>query len=324
MSIQEKPLITIAIPAYKSAFLRQAIQSALEQSYEHIELIILNDGSPENLDEIIDSFNDKRINYYKNKTNIGNNFPTRNWNKCLELSSGDFFALLSDDDVYCSNFINELWEISINYPHTNLFHARVKEIDISNQLISYSPACPEFETGLDFMWHRFKMHRMQFVSDFMCRTKQLKTIGGFYELPLSWGSDDITWFQIALQGGVAYSSKALCCWRNSPCNLSSSGSLELRLKALNQYKTWIKQFIDRFEPEDLVEHEFLTLIKQVYRDFIKAQQLLLLTSFADNTNLTSCFLKMIQMKRHYSVPEGIMVKAALRSIKKRFKHHRIG
>ena len=50
------PLVTIAIPAYKSTFLRETISSALKQTYSNIELIVVDDNSPENIDSIIKEF----------------------------------------------------------------------------------------------------------------------------------------------------------------------------------------------------------------------------------------------------------------------------
>ena len=64
-----KSLVTIAIPAYKVEFLKEAISSALNQTYSNIELVIIDDNSPENIDSIIKEFNDSRIHYYKNAIN---------------------------------------------------------------------------------------------------------------------------------------------------------------------------------------------------------------------------------------------------------------
>ena len=61
---------TIAIPAYKSEFLKDCIQSILVQTFEDFELIIVNDASPENIDEVVHSFSDHRIRYYKNEENF--------------------------------------------------------------------------------------------------------------------------------------------------------------------------------------------------------------------------------------------------------------
>ena len=105
-------LVTIAIPAYKATFLRKAISSALKQTYSNIELIVVDDCSPENLESITKEFNDSRICYYKNTTNLGKNDPSKNWNKCLEYANGEFFALLCDDDTYEPTVVEEMLKLA--------------------------------------------------------------------------------------------------------------------------------------------------------------------------------------------------------------------
>ena len=64
-------LVTIVIPAYKSTYLREAIDSALAQDYKNIELVIVNDKFPNDIDSIVQSYNDARIRYYVNERNLG-------------------------------------------------------------------------------------------------------------------------------------------------------------------------------------------------------------------------------------------------------------
>ena len=61
-----KDLVSIGIPAYKATYLKEAIDSVLNQTYTKFELIIVNDKSPENIEEIISTYNDKRIRYSSN------------------------------------------------------------------------------------------------------------------------------------------------------------------------------------------------------------------------------------------------------------------
>ena len=91
------PMVSVCIPTYRGAsVLADTINSVLSQTYPHFELVIVNDNSPDNTDDIVASYNDPRIRYARNETNLG---PQENWNKCLELAQGKYFKLLPDDGL---------------------------------------------------------------------------------------------------------------------------------------------------------------------------------------------------------------------------------
>ena len=56
------PLVSVIVPAYNNAeFLGATIQSVLDQSYPHFELIVVNDASPDNVGEVVQQFRDPRM-----------------------------------------------------------------------------------------------------------------------------------------------------------------------------------------------------------------------------------------------------------------------
>ena len=146
----------------------------MAQTYTDFELIILNDASPENVREIIERFQDPRIRYFENKKNLGAVSLARTWNICLERAAGEYFVMFSDDDEYDKDFLNEMLALATKYPGTDLFHSRVLRIDTNGKPVSHTPTCPEFESGIDFIWHRIMKFRYYYAPDFMCRTKALE------------------------------------------------------------------------------------------------------------------------------------------------------
>ena len=87
----------MGIPTYNHAtYLRESIQSVLDQTFPDFELIIVDDASVDDTPEIVQSFGDKRIRCYRNLKNIG---QTPNWNRCLELARGEYITIFHDDDV---------------------------------------------------------------------------------------------------------------------------------------------------------------------------------------------------------------------------------
>jgi len=96
----DKPLVSICIPTYNRAeYLVGSIKSALDQDYANIEVIVSDNNSTDNTQEVIQQFMDEdRFHYFRNSSNIG---MVKNWKKMLEeLVSGTWFILLSDDDYF--------------------------------------------------------------------------------------------------------------------------------------------------------------------------------------------------------------------------------
>lgn len=90
------PKVSIVIPVYNGEkYMREAIDSALRQTYKNIEIIVVNDGSIDGTDEIAKSYGNK-IRYFK-KQNGG---VASALNFAIKIMTGDYFSWLSHDDVY--------------------------------------------------------------------------------------------------------------------------------------------------------------------------------------------------------------------------------
>jgi glycosyltransferase involved in cell wall biosynthesis len=250
------PLVTIAIPAYKSTFLRETISSALKQTYSNIELIVVDDNSPENIDSIIKEFNDSRIHYYKNAINLGKEDPSKNWNKCLEYANGEYFALLCDDDTYEPTFIEEMIELAQIYPNVAVFRARVRTIDENNNLINWYPASPTFETCFDYMYQKMSGFRRQTISEFFYNTNYIKALAGYTNAPRAWTADSLSVYKFAWESGIASTQKILVNFRESSKNISSIYTDALaKLDALLLFRKKISDFISKLENQ--AEKKFL-------------------------------------------------------------------
>lgn len=93
----QKHIISVLLPVYNGGtYLRGAIESILNQTYGDFELLLINDGSTDNSEEIILSFSDPRIRYIKNEANLG---LIKTLNKGIELSEGKYIARMDADDV---------------------------------------------------------------------------------------------------------------------------------------------------------------------------------------------------------------------------------
>ena len=185
-----KGLVSIAIPAYKRKWLKETIDSALLQDYPNIELIIVDDHSPQNLKEVVEPFlSDKRVSYYYNKINLGGKSVANNWNKCLEYANGEFFVLLCDDDVLMPNFVSELLKLTDKYPKCNIFHGERVLYHENTDSLESMVSWPEYESFVDFQKNKKKGKRKHTITEFLYRTtciKEKKYIAFVYSCNLNY------------------------------------------------------------------------------------------------------------------------------------------
>ena len=93
----EKKLISLIMPLYNAEnYVEEAIQSILDQTYSNFEMVLIDDCSTDNTMEKVTSFKDSRIKIIYNNKNMGIAYSR---NIGLEFSSGEYIALLDDDDI---------------------------------------------------------------------------------------------------------------------------------------------------------------------------------------------------------------------------------
>lgn len=91
-----KPKISVIMPAYNAErFIRQAIDSVLQQTYTNIEVLIADDASKDNTKKIIDALTDPRVKRYHNEKNLG---YLQTCNKLFALATGEFITFQDADD----------------------------------------------------------------------------------------------------------------------------------------------------------------------------------------------------------------------------------
>jgi glycosyltransferase involved in cell wall biosynthesis len=113
------PKVSILIPTYNySHHIDEAIQSALHQTYTNFEIVIVDDSSTDNTDEVVEKYlSDNRIRYYKNPVNLG---LVQNFNKCLGYAKGEYIKFLLADDKFEPTLLEKFVPILDQYPNVSL------------------------------------------------------------------------------------------------------------------------------------------------------------------------------------------------------------
>jgi glycosyltransferase involved in cell wall biosynthesis len=126
------PLVSVVMPAFNSsAYIAKAIESVLEQSYRNFELIIVDDGSTDNTQQIVSGYQDNRIKYFY-KENAGASSAR---NLAVQKSRGTFVVILDSDDMMAPDFILRHITEFENHPDTDLVYCDDHLIDEDDQPI---------------------------------------------------------------------------------------------------------------------------------------------------------------------------------------------
>lgn len=265
-------LFSILLPTYKQRFLQECIESVLAQTYSDWELIIVNDASPEDIRSIVQTYTDPRIHYYENKQNIGAIHVVQQWNTCLQYASGQYSICIGDDDRFTPECLSTYARLIEQYPEVEVLHGQTDIINGSGQVIAHTVQRPEWESAISMLYHRTYLRRPQFIGDFCYQTAALKARGGYYDLPLAWGSDDISALLAATTHGIANTQEVVFQYRSNELSITSQKYIVQKCKAVIQEAKWRKDFLQQIQqdPQDeifrkrLLKDLPLITLKKIY------------------------------------------------------------
>ena len=111
--------VSILITAYKHAYFREALESALDQTHANLEIIICDDSPGDKIGEIVSEYAsaDQRIKYVKNRRNLGGR---KNYIQCFGLAGGKYIKFLNDDDKLHPTCVERMANCLQKYPDVTL------------------------------------------------------------------------------------------------------------------------------------------------------------------------------------------------------------
>lgn len=119
-----KPTVSVLLPVYNcEAFITEAIDSILGQTFKDFEFVIINDGSTDSSEEIILSYSDDRIRYEKNAVNLG---IITTLNRGLQLCRGKYIARMDADDISYPTRLQKQVDFLDSHPQIGVLGAAVQ------------------------------------------------------------------------------------------------------------------------------------------------------------------------------------------------------
>lgn len=130
-------LVSIVMPSWNTgAYIAESIQSVMRQTYGNWELIVVDDGSTDDTDEVISSFSDSRIKYLRNPRNVG---AALTRNRALREARGEWVAFLDSDDLWAPEKLERQLAFMKESGHVFSYHEYLKsnaDDPAQNRLVS--------------------------------------------------------------------------------------------------------------------------------------------------------------------------------------------
>lgn len=263
--MQIKPSVSVIIPNYNHAnYLRQRIDSVLNQTFQNFEIIILDDASTDHSKEIIELYRDhpKVSSIIYNKQNSGSVF--KQWIKGIEKSKGEYIWIAESDDYASEFFLEKMQHFlcnnsdygmafsiatevdSLGYEYSSLYESRK---EVFEKLKTFDNTISQENAVLFLVADMI----IQNASSVLFRTSELLKVN-FEKLSTFRNTGDrFSYIGIALERKIKFIQEPLCFMRlhehNTTKKNTENGYIHQdRLRVLNYY---FNHFLDTAYPKEL-------------------------------------------------------------------------
>ncbi|HEY1791167.1 MAG TPA: glycosyltransferase family A protein [Verrucomicrobiae bacterium] len=287
--------LAIVIPAYKSAFLREVLESIAAQTCRNFQVYIGDDASPENIRDIVREFSDKLpVHYHRFPKNLGGISLSEHWRRSIAMSHEPWVWLFSDDDLMEEGCVEAFYrELAVTSGRHALYRFNTCSINGQGRLISENARHPQNETGPDFLVSRLRGGRTSTAQELIFSRSEWGAAGGFPDFPLGWASDDAFIATLGSRKTIRVMPGPLLKWRLSGKNISTDNSLAMaiqKLQACRKFVEWAADFLNNNSPTDgpLTNGELAALLEDwFFMQMIYRRQLMSFKSSLDVDELAA-------------------------------------
>lgn len=228
--------VSIIIPTYnRNNTIGEALESVLNQSYQHIEIIVIDDGSTDDTEKFI-KHHFKRVKYFY-QNNAG---PGAARNNGIKEARGEYIAFLDSDDLWSKDKLELQVKFLQSNPDVALCCTDFKEI--SPNKVIHESVHDHMPVKNGYVFEHLLKHQFIKTSTVMVRADTLKETGLFHETLRAF-EDRYLWFNIARIGKIHFLDKCLVTARIQGDNLTSNRSL--------MYENFISLYAHLLKQEDL-------------------------------------------------------------------------
>lgn len=193
------PVVTIGIPTYNRAdgYLRQALESALAQTYPHVEVLVADNCSSDDTGRVVTEVGGGRVRYERHETNLGSQ---GNYNSLVERAAGEYFLMLHDDDSIDPDMV-EACVRAMGERRPGLVRTGTRVVNASDEVV-YSRVNRAPGTTLQALLEAwFETKTSFYFCSTLFHTATLRAAGGF-DTPRALFNDVAAYVLVAAAGGT--------------------------------------------------------------------------------------------------------------------------
>lgn len=214
-------LVSICMPVYNSAgTVREALQSALNQTYSNIEIIVVDNRSTDGTPDVVRGVKDDRIRLIENVANIG---MVGNWNKALMCAKGKYVIMLHGDDRLYPNSVAAKVEMMEKNKGVSIVISASRVINGRGEVIMerHPFKCDRIINGKKFARYSYLTKNVYGEpSNILFRPEIAERLGGFVG-DMAYAADWDLWIKMSCIGKVGYLNEVLMDYRISQTNATS-------------------------------------------------------------------------------------------------------
>ena len=264
MSTRSRPLVSICMPGYNvEATLVHAVESIFQQTYDNIEVILVDDGSTDATEAIARKFTDRRFSYERNAQNMGG---YQTMNKAIGLASGEFVAVYHTDDIYGTEIVAKEAAYLERHPAVGAVFCLSRFMDHDGQIYGQMTLPAVFKGRQTLTYDEvfpFLLRNKNILfccPTFMARRTVLESVGLFDGGTYDVAADLDMWIRILRRYPVAVIDEPLMSYRHSKSQWSSRYSRlrttpEIYFAIMDHYLE-VDRWQTKLSKSDLTEYAF--------------------------------------------------------------------
>ncbi len=254
------PFFSVVIPLFnKDKYVAQTLETVLKQNFADFEIIIINDGSTDNSEQIVKSFSDSRIKYFSTE----NQGAAAARNIGIEKSQSPYIAFLDADDLWFENHLQELKNLIDLYPNAGMYANRYQLVfeNGSTYQPSFFGIADDYE-GVVEDYFAASLRYAVASSISIAVPKAIFAKVGNFKRYISSGQDTDMWIRIALHSKIIIGNKLTSTYLHFiEGSLSKTAILEKKIKRFDEYveqeksNKSLKKYLDLYRMEYAMQYK---------------------------------------------------------------------